>query len=122
MKLVGFEKMKARLEGLPVKWQSAHKRALLKAGLFLQRESQEICPVKTGALRNSARTWAEPPSGGGFNVIVYVGYIGVLYAIIQHENLEFHHKEGTQAKFLENPAREKRLEILKVYQEALIEK
>lgn len=28
------------------------------------------------------------------------------YALIQHENLEFEHKEGRQAKYLENPLKE----------------
>lgn len=34
-------------------------QALLIAGLFLQRKSQEVCPVDTGALRNSAFTVLE---------------------------------------------------------------
>jgi len=34
-------------------------QALLVAGLFLQREAQLLCPVDTGALRNSAFTVLE---------------------------------------------------------------
>ncbi len=33
--------------------------ALLKSGLFLQRESQKLVPVDTGALKNSAFTRVE---------------------------------------------------------------
>lgn len=35
-------------------------QALLLAGLRLQRDSQQLCPVLTGNLRNSAFTRAEP--------------------------------------------------------------
>lgn len=39
-------------------------QALLKAGLYLQRESQKIVPIDTGALKNSAftRLEAHPPA------------------------------------------------------------
>lgn len=36
-----------------------HWRALKKAGLFLQRESQKLVPVDTGFLKGSARTYLE---------------------------------------------------------------
>lgn len=42
---------------------SSHLQALLLAGLFLQRLSQQECPVDTGLLRNSAETYAEGSAG-----------------------------------------------------------
>lgn len=83
---------------------------LKKAGLFLQRESQKIVPIDTGALRNSANTRAE---GEGLSTVVYVTY-GMDYAIYVHEDLQAAHAPGKQAKYLEQPAREKRAEMREI--------
>jgi len=77
---------------------------LMRAGLFLQRESQKIVPVDTGALRASANTRLE---GTDKDLAVIVSY-SQEYAIFVHENLESRHKPGKTAKYLEKPAREKR--------------
>ena len=80
---------------------------LKTAGLFIQRESQLLCPVEFGFLVNSAftRSW-----GSGFETTVQVGYTAE-YALYVHEILDNYHKPPTQAKFLEQPAREKKDEI-----------
>jgi hypothetical protein len=88
---------------------------LLRAGLFLQRESQKIVPVDTNALRASANTRAE---GAGFDVAVVVSY-GTDYALYVHENLEARHKPGKSAKFLEKPIREKRKRIQQIAVEGM---
>lgn len=49
---------------------------------------------------------------------VIVGY-AASYAIYVHENLEAAHKPGKQAKFLEQPAREKEREIAQTVVEAV---
>lgn len=82
--------------------QAALERGLVKAGKFLQRESQKIVPVDTGALKNSAFTrkrWA-----GTKRVDVLVGYT-MSYAIYVHENPHATHKKGKTWKFLEIPLR-----------------
>ena len=84
-------------------------RNLKKAGLFLQRESQKIVPVDTGALKNSASTRAH---GVGKDTVVTVGYAQI-YAIFVHE-VQATHKAGKTWKFLEIPMREKRKEIMKI--------
>lgn len=76
-------------------------RGLIRAGLWLQRESQKIVPVDTAALKNSARTRSE---GVGFDTIVTVSY-STDYAMYVHEDLVARHKKGKQAKYLEDPAR-----------------
>lgn len=84
---------------------------LKKAGLFLQRESQKIVPVDTGNLRASATT--RKVSGSGFSTDVVVAYgQGAEYAVYVHEDLNAHHAPGKQAKYLEEPSRTKRREIL----------
>lgn len=77
---------------------------LLRAGLYLQRESQKLVPIATGALRASAGTRVE---GVGFDTAVVVSY-GTLYGLYVHENLDAKHMPGRQAKFLEQPLREGR--------------
>lgn len=69
---------------------------LYRAGLFLQRESQKVVPVDTGALKGSATTRAE---GEGLDTAVIVGY-GTDYGLYVHENLDARHKPGKYAKFL----------------------
>lgn len=81
-------------------------QGLKLAGLHLQRESQVIVPVDTGALKNSAYTRAEqttltePP-------IVRVGYVQS-YAVYVHEDLEARHAPGKTAKYLTRPAEEQK--------------
>ncbi len=85
-------------------------RGLKKAGLYLQRQSQMIVPVDTGALRNSAFTRA----AFAYNVcVVTVGYT-VNYAIYVHEDPDATHAPGKQYKFLEAPAREHRQELVNI--------
>lgn len=83
---------------------------LLRGGLFIQRESQKIVPVDTGALKASASTRAE---GQGMDTQVIVSY-GQDYAVFVHENLTAKHKPGKTAKYLERVVREKRKRITEI--------
>lgn len=74
-------------------------RGLVKAALLVQRESQKIVPVDTGALKNSAFT---RKVGSGFSTDAIVGYTQN-YAIFVHENLEAKHAPGKTAQFLLKP-------------------
>lgn len=98
---LGSRHQKATAKGLRV--------GLLKAGLFLQRESQKLVPIDTGALKASANTRIE---GEGLDSSVVVSY-GTEYAIYVHENLEAHHPVG-QAKYLSTPLTEKREALQKI--------
>lgn len=77
---------------------------LKRCGLLLQRASQEIVPVDTGNLKNSSFTRSSGDNTDKPEVTV--GYTAN-YGIYVHENLDARHKEGKQAKFLEEPARTK---------------
>ena len=70
------------------------------------RNSQRLVPVKTGVLRASGQIIA--PRKQGNNWVVVIGYGGAAssYALDQHENLQFRHKEGKSAKYLEIPAQQ----------------
>ncbi len=77
----------------------------------VMKESQAIVPFDTGALESSAyirlRAGQARGEGGQFasgeQVRVDMGYQGIPYAAIQHEDLTFRHPNGRQAKYLERP-------------------
>ena len=140
VKIMGMSQVLKNLATVDTRLQDAAARGLKLAGLFLQRESQEIVPVQFGTLKASAFTRA---SGSGYKTDVIVGYTAA-YAVYVHENLEALHgaaynaahskriaeavrtktstvRSGSfarganqQAKFLERPAREKRQDMLKM--------
>lgn len=118
-------------------------RGLKKGGLHLLRATDKYTPVQLGNLKNSK--FCRNVGGGGFDADVVVGFTAD-YAAVVHEDMEKAHGEkfnvlhaeeiaaavgtprGTakggmfargedqQAKFLERPAREERLPILKIIQ------
>ena len=90
----GIEAARKRIE-------QAFSRGLVKAGLFVQRESQKIVPVDTGNLKNSAFT---RKFGSGRLTVVVIGYTAA-YAIFVHEDDQARHKEGKEYKFLEKAVR-----------------
>jgi hypothetical protein len=136
----------AELSGLPealAKIKESYKRkgdavtrGLKKAGLQLQRWSQQIVPVDKGILKGSAFT--RLTKDAGFDSEVQVGYAAG-YAIFVHEKLDaahgaaynekyaaqieagdsgFHSRgENQQAKFLEQPAREHAQDIKNIVAE-----
>ena len=80
---------------------------LSEAGKYLLEESNEVVPLLTAQLRDDAMTVDDLK---GLETIVYVVYGPVSspsyqYAVIQHENLEFNHAPGKQAKYLEGTMR-----------------
>ena len=95
---------------MSAKTNLAIQRGLKRAGLYIQRESQKIVPVDTGALKNSAGTSSV---GLGWHTTVAVFYTQS-YAIYVHERTELRHKPGKQAKSLEDVVRKQRARILNI--------
>lgn len=116
--------------------ETGFSRGIRKAGLFIYRKSLEIVPVETGNLRTSGFI---RPEGNGFNTQVWIGY-NAFYAIYVHEDLELRH--GTeynvyhaeeiaagilndrgpnqQAKFLEQPIRMYRTNIITIINQEIM--
>lgn len=109
-KISGVQEVLKNLKDVKAESVDAMIRGLVKAGLFLQRKSQQIVPVDTGALKNSAFT---RKVGTGKKTDVVVGYTQS-YAIYVHENLNARHAKGKTAKFLERPARLYRKQMVKI--------
>jgi len=111
IKITGMSRVLSNLKKSKLTIAVGVARGLKQGGLFLQRESQKIVPVDTTNLKGGAFT--RNIGGNGFDADVVVGYVAD-YAVYVHENLQAKHKPGKQAKFLEQPAREKRGEIIKI--------
>jgi len=77
-------------------------KAIGACALDLAGKSAKLAPVDTGDLRNNcnARLSVSP-----FSVKATVGY-SLPYALRQHEELEYNHPMGGEAKFLEKPFEE----------------
>ena len=86
-------------------------RGLHQAGLFVQRESQKICPIDKGPLRGGASK--RNVGGTGIKTDIVVAYHEE-YAIYVHENMNAAHNTGTTAKYLERIIRERRKEIMDI--------
>lgn len=76
------------------------------AGSMLLDEAQSRVPVDTGELRDSASLLME---GRGFDASAMAGF-DAEHGLGVHEDLDAAHDDG-EAKFLERPAQEKRVEL-----------
>lgn len=78
-------------------------KAIYDFMLDVAREAAELAPVKTGKLRSSAEI--SDYGDGGYKVVFSAinPYNGYDYAAIQHENMDYVHLNGGQAKYLEQP-------------------
>lgn len=90
-------------------------KSLYEEAWIIMGESQRRVPVDTGTLRRS-RAVLRPRITGG-SIVVEMGYGGAAssYAMDQHENPNFRHKNGKTWKYLEGPVRE----YMPVIQESL---
>ena len=109
--VTGVKAVVAKLQRYKVAQGVATHKNLMKAGRYIQRESQMIVPVDTGNLKNTAFT--RNVGGPGLLADVIVGYTAE-YAIYVHEDPNAAHKEGKTHKFLEKVIREKRVQILRI--------
>jgi len=98
--------------------QNQHRNAVVKTIRWclkdLLKKANKIVPLDKGDLRKSGKYEV---IFKGSKVRGEVSY-NTHYALIQHENLEFRHAPGRQAKYLEQPAKEN----AKFYSEKMKEK
>lgn len=96
----------------------AIERGLIAAAGALLDWSKELVPVDTGLLYSSGQASHQ---GSGYETIAEVAYGsgGAYYAIYVHEDLNVYHPNG-QAKYLEQPARERRRELRQIVREEVL--
>jgi hypothetical protein len=93
----GFEAIRRRVEQNIVQ---VVQDALNEVAQQVLDRSQDLVPVKTGALRDSGYI-TSGEQGGYPSVTITYGGGDVPYAYKVHEDLEMRHPNGGQAKFLE---------------------
>ena len=95
----GTGELNRKLNSIPRKAKDGVKQELMTVLFDLQGESQRRAPIDTGALRGSA--FAEQNGLEGT-----VGFTEI-YALYQHEGVGFNHPKGGEAKYLENPFKQR---------------
>lgn len=93
----GFEVIRRRVEQGLVQ---AVQDALNEVAQQILERSQDLVPVRTGALRDSGYI-TSGDQGGYPSVTITYGGGDVPYAYQVHEDLEMRHPNGGQAKYLE---------------------
>ena len=87
--------------------------ALKEIGEDLKEKAVKLCPKKTGALSQSAVV----------EIDVKELTVGVVFkkphAHLQHEKVQYKHKNGEQAKFLEQPLNENSFEYMRKLADAI---
>ena len=110
VQILGLDGVKKKLKRKEKQYARGFEVGMLKAGLFVQRESQLIVPVLTGNLKGSAGT---AKKGTGFKVEVTIFYTAA-YALWVHELTHLRHKPGKQAKFLSSVLVTKKDQIFRI--------
>ncbi len=100
--LTGMSQLAARLNRFSANLPDAVGRELYRDLVGVMFESQKIVPYDEGDLHDSGETDRPQISGGTISVSLHYGGGSVDYALIQHENLDYQHPRGGQAKFLES--------------------
>lgn len=109
MKLVGLKKLEKRLDGIQPDVKRAVSDENEAAGKDLRAEASRRAPIDAppegGTLRSTAFHRLEDDG-----MTVVVGFEGGAeeYMWVQHEELDFEHPRGGEAKFLENPWNERK--------------
>ena len=104
--VIGTEKVVANFARFGKMAEPAMAKALESEADIILNLSKQIVPTKTGTLKSTGRVDSPKRSHG--TVVVDMKYGGgpaAKYAVYQHEDFDYKHKPGEQAKFLEAPAK-----------------
>lgn len=93
--IVGMANLQKILSEMPSKTVTAIHNELVKVTLDLRGKAQKLAPLDIGYLQESAFSEVEKTEG-------VVGFTEP-YALRQHEELGYKHKQGRTAKYLETP-------------------
>lgn len=95
VQIKGLKELEAKLSRMSPDTNKAAERALLIVVTDLRGKAADLAPVDTGDLRGSA--FAE------VNGLQGVTGFQEVYALKQHEHVEYRHPKGGQALYLEEP-------------------
>ena len=103
MNVTGSEQVRSAIRSLAKKYPRAMAAAVYKLGVAIMSDALPRVPVEFGVLRASHYV-APPDNAGTADVDVEVGF-GTVYAVPQHERMDYRHPRGGQAKYLESAVR-----------------
>ena len=95
------------------RWEKAAVDATNEIIADVFRQSQQEVPFEEGTLQSSGR-WESPTKQAGGTIMGSIHYGGSdspagAYAVAQHENRDYvHHRPGTKAHYLRDPAEDHR--------------
>lgn len=101
-----IEEINLLISDFPIRAISVGADALTKIAYFIFAASQDVVPYDTGALSDSGEVGDPDLTADSVTVEIGYGNEDVKYAIIQHEDMEYSHPNGGQAKYLEQPCME----------------
>jgi len=137
--LKGLDEIVENIQSEVDKLESKSTQGLADALLFVATESQQRAPVDTGELRGSVQVdidgdryiegWASENGSCGLNVVGSLpdkakkGTVSfnTKYAAQQHEQINYSHPKGGQAKYLESVIVENQDRILKLIADGKVE-
>ena len=99
-----FADIKKKLKDLGMNGKQVAAQAMYTTANFIGNESQAIVPVDTGVLRGSMDiTRQKSFTQKTTRAEISYGGPAAPYALLQHEDMEFNHPTGGEAKYLEKP-------------------
>ena len=110
IKIEGLDELNAKLSKMTAESRVMLRPLIQKIALDLKGKAQKKAPVDTGDLRGSAYYKTSVASG---DLSAEVGFNSP-YATRQHENMQYHHEKGGEAKYLENPLKENSEKYIKM--------
>ena len=105
----------ANLARLPAQAQRGALRGVTLGAEYVLGESVKVAPIEEGTLSRSGKTSAEMQ--GGDTAVAAVSY-DTPYAARQHEEMDWRHDPGRQAKYLEQPLNAAAPTVAKIYAQA----
>lgn len=102
--------MRAKLSTARKQGSAGAFKGLLLGGHHLLQVSRKLVPHEEGTLENTGKVSSDPASH-----TVAVSY-DTVYAVRQHEELDYAHDDGRQAKYLEQPMHTENATIAKLAQ------
>jgi hypothetical protein len=119
IRVKGMDEVRANLAVLRERLPIDFGYAMREESMAIMEESQQQCPVDDANMHTDGSPHlvdtadVQGPYFEGRDISVIMSYGNPddptdKYAVIQHENLEYHHtRPGTKAKYLEDPAMER---------------
>lgn len=98
VQLQGAEEVRRSVREVAKRYPRAMAGAIYKLAIAIFSNALPRVPVEFGALRASG--YVAPPQGEGLEADIELGF-GTVYAVPQHERLDYKHPRGGEAKYLE---------------------